>query len=53
MFKNNIRVLILDPHYVGADNLDKVIEKQGIAWRKTTDIFLATEFYNFCLPLRN
>ena len=47
MFKNNIRVLILDSHYVGADNLDKVIEKQGIAWRKTTDIFLVTEFYNF------
>lgn len=44
------RFLILDPHYTSTDNIKLVIEKQGIAWRKSDEIFHAKNFYNLCLP---
>lgn len=43
--------LILDPHYPGADSIDKILEKKGLAWRKPEDMFKKGIFYNFCLPL--
>jgi hypothetical protein len=44
------RFLILDPHYVGRDELRSVLDKGWCAWHKP-DIFLSNAFYNLCLPL--
>jgi hypothetical protein len=46
---NDVRFLILDPHYTASDNIKTIIEKGGISWRKV-DMFLPDTFYNFCLP---
>ena len=34
----NSKLLILDPHYIGADDLTKIIKKGGISW-KSKDMF--------------
>ena len=43
--------LILDPHYPGADSLDKILEKKGLSWRRPEKIFKKGIFYIFYLPL--
>ena len=43
------KFLILDPHYLGSDQIKNIIEKGGISW-KGADMFLANTYYNFCLP---
>ena len=45
------KYLILDPHYVGADNLNTILQKGWCAW-KGNDIFRNECFYNLCLPQR-
>jgi Peptidase family C78 len=45
------RYLILDPHYVGNDNQNTILQKGWCAW-KTSDIFRNDCFYNLCLPQR-
>lgn len=45
------KFLILDPHYVGADQFKNAAEKDGISWKKA-DLFKEGEFYNFCCPVR-
>lgn len=47
---NDIKFLILDPHYIGAENL-KAIKDRWCGW-KGPDIFRKDAFYNLCLPLR-
>ena len=32
------RFLILDPHYTASDTVNKIIEKQGVSWKKA-DLF--------------
>lgn len=45
------KYLILDPHYVGADNLTTILQKGWCAW-KGPDIFRNDCFYNLCMPQR-
>lgn len=45
------RYLILDPHYVGPDNLNTILSKGWCAW-KTQEIFRNDCFYNLCMPIR-
>uniref|UniRef100_A0A1E1VX63 Probable Ufm1-specific protease 2 n=1 Tax=Pectinophora gossypiella TaxID=13191 RepID=A0A1E1VX63_PECGO len=46
---NEIRYLILDPHYTGAEDLTTVINKGWCGW-KTSDFWNKTAHYNLCLP---
>lgn len=46
---NEIRFLIMDPHFTGSDNPSKIVEKGGLSWYKP-DLFLGNHFYNFCMP---
>ncbi|CAB3228369.1 unnamed protein product [Arctia plantaginis] len=46
---NEIRYLILDPHYTGADDLTTVISKGWCGW-KPSDFWNKTAHYNLCLP---
>ncbi|KAH3759359.1 ufm1-specific protease 2 [Pelomyxa schiedti] len=43
--------LILDPHYTGDDKEGSVRDGGGVYW-KGSQLFLAQNFYNFCLPQR-
>eukprot|EP00871_Galdieria_phlegrea_P001391 jgi/Galph1/2252/GphlegSOOS_G940.1 len=45
------RYLILDPHYVGEDDIQVILSKGWCGW-KTNSIFDKNSFYNLCLPLR-
>jgi hypothetical protein len=45
------RFLILDPHYVGSEDLKTIVAKGWCGW-KTVDLFAKNSFYNLCLPLR-
>ncbi len=45
-----IKFLILDPHYVGPDNI-KNIKNKWCAW-KDASLFRKDSFYNLCLPQR-
>lgn len=48
--KEDIRFLILDPHYTGSDsNLKNVLQKGWCGWKDVT-MFKADAFYNLCLP---
>jgi len=47
----DIRFLILDPHYTGAEDL-KLIKDRGWCGWKTIDLFKKDSFYNLCLPKR-
>lgn len=47
----NARYLILDPHYVGSDNLKTIIDKGWCGW-KTSELFRRDTFYNLCMPQR-
>ena len=46
---NDIRYLILDPHYTGAEDLSTVISKGWCGW-KNSDFWNKTAHYNLCLP---
>uniref|UniRef100_S4RUK9 UFSP1/2/DUB catalytic domain-containing protein n=1 Tax=Petromyzon marinus TaxID=7757 RepID=S4RUK9_PETMA len=46
-----IRFLILDPHYTGAEDLSTVQDKGWCGW-KGPDFWDHTVYYNMCLPLR-
>jgi hypothetical protein len=45
------RYLILDPHYVGSDNLSTVLSKGWCGW-KGPEVFRTDCFYNLCMPIR-
>lgn len=47
----DVRYLILDPHYTGAENIKTIKSKGWCGW-KGNDLFLPDAFYNFCLPQR-
>lgn len=42
-------LLILDPHFTGKATLEQLIDKEWVSW-KPTDSFMASSFYNLCLP---
>ncbi|XP_028307572.1 ufm1-specific protease 2 [Gouania willdenowi] len=46
-----IRYLILDPHYTGAEDLQHITEKGWCGW-KGPEFWDSTAYYNLCLPLR-
>jgi hypothetical protein len=47
---DNIRFLVLDPHFPGSDsNIKNVISKGWIGWKEGT-MFKADSFYNLCMP---
>ncbi|CAH0628839.1 unnamed protein product [Chrysodeixis includens] len=46
---NDIRYLILDPHYTGAEDLSIVVSKGWCGW-KNSDFWNKTAHYNLCLP---
>jgi len=48
--KGDAKYLILDPHYVGEENLNTILKKGWCEW-KDESLFKKSEFYNFCLPL--
>ena len=50
--KGECKFLILDPHYVGEDDIKTIINKGWCNW-KSIDIFKKENFYNLCLPLAN
>ncbi|XP_066592304.1 ufm1-specific protease 2 isoform X2 [Prorops nasuta] len=47
----DVRFLILDPHYVGSENLNVILSKGWCGW-KTKDFWKKNAFYNMCLPQR-
>ncbi|GMH35923.1 hypothetical protein BSKO_03791 [Bryopsis sp. KO-2023] len=54
-----VAFLILDPHYTGDDDIDKICRGGWIAWKKPTDkaaaggpLFAPNTFYNFMCPKR-
>ena len=50
--KGECKFLILDPHFVGEDDVKNIINKGWCNW-KGADIFKKENFYNLCLPLAN
>ncbi|XP_033822177.1 ufm1-specific protease 2 [Periophthalmus magnuspinnatus] len=46
-----IRYLILDPHYTGAEDLQLITEKGWCGW-KGPEFWDQTAYYNLCLPQR-
>lgn len=46
-----IRYLILDPHYTGAEDLPTITEKGWCGW-KGPEFWDQTAYYNLCLPQR-
>ncbi|KAM4050845.1 ufm1-specific protease 2 [Anomaloglossus baeobatrachus] len=46
-----IKYLILDPHYKGAEDLQTIVEKGWCGW-KGADFWAADAYYNLCLPQR-
>lgn len=55
----DIAFLILDPHYTGAENLEKIKGGSWVAWKKLGDsaaaggpLFAPKSFYNLLCPQR-
>eukprot|EP00347_Sterkiella_histriomuscorum_P023599 403334041 len=49
---DEVRFLILDPHYPGSDgNIKSIVQKGWCAWKDVT-MFKADTFYNLCMPQR-
>lgn len=46
-----IKFLILDPHYTGSEDT-KIIKEKGWCGWKTADLFKKDYFYNLLLPQR-
>lgn len=50
--KEDVRFLILDPHFTGSDsNIKNTLAKGWCGW-KDVSMFKAEAFYNLCMPLR-
>ena len=49
--QGEVRFLILDPHYTGADSLPAILKGGWCAWKKE-DIFLEQHYYNFAMMQR-
>lgn len=47
---NELRFLVLDPHYTGDDDLDIVQKKGWCAWKPVT-FWDKKSFYNCCMPM--
>ena len=45
-----LKFLILDPHYTGADDLDVIHKKGWVGW-KTINFWDKKSYYNFCMPM--
>ena len=49
--KEEVRFLVLDPHYNGGDaNFKNILQKGWCGW-KDVSMFKADAFYNLCMPL--
>jgi hypothetical protein len=48
---NELKFLILDPHYTGSSSNLKAIREKGCNW-KGIELFKKGVFYNLCLPQR-
>jgi hypothetical protein len=47
----DVRFLVLDPHYTGGDgNFKNILQKGWCGWKEVT-MFKADAFYNLCIPL--
>lgn len=46
-----IKFLVLDPHYTGADDLNTIIAKGWCGW-KGINFWKKGSFYNMCMPIR-
>ena len=44
--------LILDPHYPGKEDINRIITQRWVAWHPSS-LFRTDVFYNLCLPLTN
>ena len=48
--KDDVRFLILDPHYTGGDgNIKNITSKGWVGW-KDASMFQADAFHNLCMP---
>lgn len=47
---NELKFLILDPHYTGGENLDVIQKKGWCAW-KGVSFWDKKAYYNFCMPM--
>ena len=47
-----VKYSVLDPHYVGSDDIKTVINKGWCGW-KPSSFWNQTIYYNLCLPLKN
>lgn len=47
---NDLRFLVLDPHYTGADDLTTVQKKGWCGWKPVT-FWDKKSYYNFCMPV--
>ncbi|XP_014259814.1 ufm1-specific protease 2-like [Cimex lectularius] len=47
--EGEIRFLVLDPHYIGKDDIKSIQSKGGVAWRPIT-FWEKNTFFNLCLP---
>ena len=48
--KEDVRFLILDPHYTGGDgNIKNIFAKGWVGW-KDANMFQADAFHNLCMP---
>nr|XP_027200158.1 ufm1-specific protease 2-like [Dermatophagoides pteronyssinus] len=45
----DVRFLVLDPHYLGDEDLNNIHKKGGCAWKPIT-FWDKNSFYNLCLP---
>ncbi|KAH7646425.1 ufm1-specific protease 2-like protein [Dermatophagoides farinae] len=45
----DVKYLVLDPHYIGDENLNNIHKKGGCAWKPVT-FWDKNSFYNLCLP---
>lgn len=47
----DVRFLILDPHYTGPEQINTIVNKGWCGWKKK-DFWRKDAFYNMCLPQR-
>ncbi|RNA02590.1 ufm1-specific protease 2, partial [Brachionus plicatilis] len=47
----SVQYLILDPHFVGAEDIKTISEKGWIGW-KDIKFWKEDSFYNLCCPMR-
>lgn len=49
--ESSVRYLILDPHYIGPEDLKTMKKKNGFSW-KPQSFWKSNAYYNLCLPRR-